>query len=152
MPEWPVLKVSVTAKPKLLAACQPSAFQVLTRVFGDDVDLLFTNSMSAAETLLRTTPDLAMVVCGLYFDESRMHELLGLVRREFPELPFLGVRMLDYESRRTSIQAAEAAIKALGAVGFVDFAKLSQEAGPAEAERRLREVALQHLRPRKGGD
>ena len=108
---------------------------------------MFTNSMPAAQTLLRTTPDLAMVICGLHFDESRMHELLEFVRREFPELPFLGLRVLDYESRRTSIPAAEAAIKALGAVGFVDFARMSRQAGPAAAERHLREVALQHLRP-----
>jgi hypothetical protein len=130
----------------VLAACPQPAFQVLDRVIGHEVDLVFANSMWAAQTVLRTTPELAMVICGLHFDESRMHDLLELVRRDFPAVPFLGVRMLDYESRRTSIQAAVAATQALGAVGFVDFATIS-DADVTEADLYLRQVALSHLRP-----
>ena len=107
---------------------------------------MFTNSLAEAQKLIRTTRDLAMVICGLYFDQARMHELLEFVRREFPKVPFLGVRMLQNESRRVSTRAAIAAAEVLGAVGFVDFVKISQDAGPGEAERHLRQAAFSHLR------
>ena len=41
-----------------------------------------------------------MVICGVYFDESRMYELLDYVRTRFPALPFLCARILNTETVR----------------------------------------------------
>jgi hypothetical protein len=135
-----------TYKPKVLAACPPPAFPILSRAVGNDVDLLYTNSLTAARALLSTHPDLALVVCGIYFDESRMHDLLAYVRRDFAPIPFLAVRFLEYEAPRASLQAAQTAVEALGGVGLVDFSTTSRTMGAIQADKELRNAVLKHLR------
>ena len=134
------------AKPKVLAACPPPSFKAVSRVIGSDVELLSTNSLSPARRLLRTTPDLAMVICGVHFDESRMYDLLEFARRDFPHLPFFVVRVLDWQGRRISMAALSAAAQAAGAVEVFDFAAIAKRLGERAADRALRKAILGHLR------
>ena len=103
-------------KPKVLAACPPSAMPTLDRVLSPHVDLTFVNSLNAARDALRTNTDLAMVVCGVHFDESRMYELLEFAQCERPHVPFLCIRILDAELARASRERVGLALKAAGAV------------------------------------
>lgn len=134
-----------TDKPKVLAACPPPAFQILSRAVGGDVDLLYTNSLSAARSLLRTHPELALVVCGIHFDESRMYDLLTEVQRDFASLPFLAVRIMDYEAAHMSLQPTHTALQALGALGVIDFPSACKANGAIEADRQLRDAVMNHL-------
>jgi len=80
-----------------------------------------------------------MVVCGVHFDESRMFELLDYVRVRCPGVRFAGVRVLPEDiPRRLSVKAVGLALKALGAVDYIDFAKLAEELGDEHAEEPLR--------------
>jgi len=138
------------AKPKVLAAVPPASLEVVSRVVAEDVELVFTNALPAARELLAATPDIAMVLCGVHFDESRMYDLLEYVHRDFPHLPFFVVRIVDREGRRLSMATLGAAAQAAGAAGVFDFVAMSQSLGKAAAERALREAILRHL-PRRAG-
>jgi hypothetical protein len=132
-------------KPKVLAAFPPPSVELISRVIGDDVELLFTDALSSAQALLAATPDFAMVLCGVHFDESRMYDLLEHAQRDYPPLPFVVVRVVDWESRPISMAALSAAAQAAGAACVLDFVAMSQSLGEAAAERALREAILRHL-------
>jgi hypothetical protein len=138
------------AKPKVLAAFPPPSLEVVSQVIGEDVELVFTNALSSARALLAATPDFAMVLCGVYFDESRMYDLLEHVQRDFRHLPFVVVRIVEREGRPVSMAALGAAAQAAGAAGVFDFVAISQSLGKAAAERALREAILRHLPRREG--
>lgn len=135
------------AKPKVLAACPPSAIPTLDRILSAHVDLTFVNSLNAARDTLRTNADVAMVICGVHFDESRIYDLLEYARRERPEVPFLCIRILDAERARACRECVGLALKAAGAVDLIDFAALVIELGRTAAEQRLETEVLRHSRP-----
>jgi DNA-binding NarL/FixJ family response regulator len=141
----------VTPKPRILAACPPFAWPTIERVLGAHGDIVFVNSLDAARAALRTNREIAMVVCGVHFDESRMYELLEYAHREHPDVPFLCVRILDAEMPRISREALAVAAKALGALGMLDFATLVAEQGRSVAEQTLENEVLTHLRPNNNG-
>lgn len=138
------------AKPKVLAAVPPASLEVVSRVVAKDVELVFTNALSSAQALLAATPDFAMVLCGVHFDESRMYDLLEYAHRDFPHLPFLIVRIVDWELRGLSMAGFGEAAQAAGAVGVFDFVAASKNLGEPAAERALREAVLRHLPRREG--
>lgn len=139
-------------KPQVLAACPPSAMPTLERVLGAHVDFTFTTSLNAASAVVRTNPDLAMIVCGVHFDESRMYDLLEYSRRERPDVPFLCVRVLDGEVPRISRQGIAMAAQSAGAAAFIDFADLVIERGVTAAEQGLETAVLTRLHARARKD
>ena len=119
----------------------------LDRVLSAHVDLTFVNSLNAARDALRTNLDLAMVICGVHFDESRMYDLLDYAQRERADMPFVCVRVLEAELARASHERLGFALKAAGAVDLIDFATLVIERGRTAAEQRLETEVLRRLRP-----
>ena len=69
-----------TIKPQVMAACPPFAYPTLERALGKDFELVPVNNLADAQALLERNRDWAMVICGVYFDESRMYELLDYAR------------------------------------------------------------------------
>ena len=136
----------MTKKPQILVACPPAAFLTLERTLNPYADLIFVNALSAARSVVRSHPHLAMVICGVHFDESRMFDLLDLVRREASHIPFVCVRVLEYEARHLSLEAVRAATLSLGAVQFINFPNADDKVGRATAEKELENVVLKHLR------
>jgi len=136
---------SVTDKAKVLAACPPFAMPAIERALGPHVDITFVNTLVLARELMRTTENLAMVICGVHFDESRMYDLLDYARRDFPHVPFLCVRILQSEIPQISLRALAIAAESLGAIGMIDFAATAVEKGQAAAEQNLRTAVLARL-------
>jgi hypothetical protein len=137
-----------TKKPQVLAACPSFASPTLERVLARDVDLTYVNTLHVAESLLRQRADFAMIICAVYFDESRMFDLLHLARTDFPELPFLCVRVFDSDVSRVAGHAIAIATGTLGAVDYVDLIDLARAHGREFAEQRLRDAVFAHLQLR----
>lgn len=93
-----------------------------SRIVGSHVRITFVNALAAARDVLRTNANLAMVICGVHFDDSRMYDLLDYARRERPDVSFLSVRILEAELPRASREGVELAMRMAGAAAFVDFA------------------------------
>ena len=134
-------------KPTALAACPPFAYPTLERALGADLELIPVITMADAVRVLERTRDLSVVICGVYFDESRMHDLLRCVRSRFPKLPFVCVRILTAELPRVARDSIELAARTLGAAAFIDFPDLVAQRGEKEANK---SSGAQCLRKRKG--
>jgi hypothetical protein len=139
-------KLVFVSKPRMvLAACPPSALPALERALGGYAALVHVTSLKAAELTLRTNPRIGLIICGIYFDESRMYELLGLVRGEWPLIPFVCVRVLDTEIPRISREALRIAAEQLGAAEYVDLPELIAGLGVEGADSELRRAVLSRL-------
>ena len=132
-------------KPRVLVACPPLAFATLERVLGPYAELIFVNQLTTACAQLELHADIVMVVCGIHFDESRMFDLLRHTRLQRPQLPFVCVRILDHEAARTAPESVATAVRALGAVDYLDFVVMVREHGRDIAETRFGELLRQHL-------
>ena len=106
------------------------------------VELIPVTTMADAVRVLERNGDLSVVICGVYFDESRMHDLLRCVRSRFSKVPFVCVRVLDAELPRVARDAIEIAARTLGAAAFIDFPNLVAQRGEKEAEEELRRAVL----------
>jgi hypothetical protein len=124
----------------------------LERALGAHMDFTFVNSLNAARDVVRTNPDLAMIICGVHFDESRMYDLLDFSRRERPDVPFLCVRVLDSEIPRISRQAIAIAAQSAGVAAFIDFAGAAIQRGAIAAEQMLESAVVRTLHPRARKD
>lgn len=125
------------ATAQVLAAVQPSAILTLRRAIGRHVGLVPCHTFDEAKARL-ARGGIDLVVCGLYFDESRMLDLLHHVRGT---LPFVSCRMLSLEMPTVSLDALRLACENLGAV-FLDLPALRQQHGSASAEAQLAERVL----------
>jgi hypothetical protein len=137
-------------KPRVLVACPPIAFAIIERVLGPYAELMFVNRLPTARAQLAAHADIAMVVCGVHFDESRMFDLLRYAHQERPDAPFVGVRLLEQEATRMQAEGIATSCKVLGAVDYVDVVAMVREHGRDVAERRFGELLREHLRPGAG--
>ncbi len=80
---------------------------------------------------------MALILCGVHFDDSRMFDLPRTARSDFAAIPFVCCR----------IQAIDIAAKSLGAAAFVDMPGLSREFGNDGAEAQFRSSVLAHPPP-----
>jgi hypothetical protein len=133
-------------KPEVLAACPPFALPLLEKALGSYVNLVPVLSLDAAQKMLASKSHIALILCGVHFDEWRMYDLLRYVRNGYPHVPFVCVRLLDTEIPRVSREALRIAAESLGAVGFVDMPELTRERGLEEAEKELMNTVLSRLR------
>lgn len=126
-------------KPRVLVACSDAALPVLTGALGESVEWVAVMSLEAALHALDAHP--RAVVCSLRFDESRMLDLATEVVRR-GDVRLVCCRVGESELPPGSVAAAVTAARNLGAVAFVDFARLREELGAEAALARLREEVL----------
>ena len=131
--------------PGILAACPTFALPTLERAVGGYVRVVPAASLDAAKSILETDRRIALIVCGVHFDESRMYDLLRYASYEFPRKPFICVRILDAEIPLVSREAIRIAAEALGASAYVDVPDLIRAVGPEAAETELRNAVLARL-------
>ncbi len=119
------------------------AINTVRHLLGSGVDYLPARSMDDALHGFEKHPD--MIVCNVRFDESRMLNLLQAAKEspETRETPFICVRLAPMPS--TWKKGIEAAVRALGAVAFVDLSSLEKDVGREAAEQQLRRLVLSHL-------
>jgi len=129
-------------KPRVLLAARPVATRPFREALGDSADIIEASTMEDAVAALKAEPPVHLVCCTLYFDDSRMFDLLDWVRWERPELPFVCGRALVKDLTRTAIETARLAAENRGATGFVDYPEMVKTLGEVKARSRLRRVLL----------
>ena len=104
------------------ASAEPSA--ILQRILAGH-DLSLAQTMAQAEGLLHAR-HVDLIVCAIVFDESKMFDLLGLVKSSphWQGIPFVGARVRgDILRSQKAVQAAAFTCLELAAVAFLDIAE-----------------------------
>lgn len=123
----------------------PSGIATLRNVLGERATFIHADTIDAA---LKSSKSANMIVCVIHFDDSRMFDLLRLVKADSQSrsIPFLCYRDLGNELPATLFESLEIACKALGAAGFVDVHRLKQEFGVHRADQEFARLILRPLR------
>jgi CheY-like chemotaxis protein len=130
-------------KPRVLIAAAPHSLAFIARPLEKDFELVFAATLSEARSIVG--PKIDLIVCGLYFDESRMFDLLRYVKAD-PDtrsIPFVSVKATGDDLSRTILQGIEIACKALGAHQFVELSGWEREYGESEAHARYQQLVRQ---------
>jgi hypothetical protein len=133
------------AKPRVLVAARPQACGPVHEALGSDADMVDAHTMDAALAQLEGARPIELVVCTVYFDDSRMFDLLRWARTRYAHIPFVCARIFPKDITRISIEGVSIAATSLGAATFIDVPALAAEHGELEASRRLRDVLLSQL-------
>ena len=133
---------SSAGKPRVLLAARPIACVPLREALAGDAELVEAHTLEAAVAELERAEPIRLVVCTVYFDESRMFDLLKWARARCAHIPFVCTRALPKDLPRISIEAIRIAADSLGAALFVDVPELARLHGPVEAAAHLRRALL----------
>jgi hypothetical protein len=130
---------------QILVADVSAGLATIRNVLGVDVDLVHATTIFQATKLLRQETD--MILCGIHFDESRMFDLLRVVKADiqYRKIPFLCFRDLESDLERTLFESLEISCKALGAEKFVDLWALKKKFGVSKADEEFRRIIVNHL-------
>jgi CheY-like chemotaxis protein len=131
-------------KPRVLAAFTHHIIPYLERALGSYVDVVSVHTVEEALRRLEDDRLIALVLCGVFFNESRMFELMREVRTINPRLPFIACRILPLELPRVSIEALTIALETLGA-RYVDVPRLEELYGPDQAQSEFRSAVLSKI-------
>ena len=134
-----------TKKPRVLLAARPGAREPFRQALGADVDVVEAETLEQAVAELSHGEPPNLICCTVYFDESRMFDLLHWVRQRFAHIPIVCARAMPKDLTKISMQALKIASEATGSAAFVDFPALSEQYGDAGARARLRGVLLEQL-------
>ena len=129
----------------ILAAASPEPGVIVKRILAGH-ELCCAETMAQAEQLLQErTFDL--IICTIAFDESRMFDLLRLVKAnpEWRPVPFVCARVIaDILRSPSALESAAFTCRALGAEVFLDIA--NYEVDPESQMRHAIERLLPHAR------
>ena len=130
-------------KPKILAAVRPQGGVAVRRALGEYAEVLPVYIYDDAVAALRAQRGIELVLCGVFFNETRALDLLRLVRQEFPALPFVACRIGDRAMAPATVEAMGVAAKSMGAVGFIDMPLLHAD---HDTDTDFRSQVLRHIR------
>ena len=139
----------MASKPHVLAAFTHHIIPYLERTLGSYVDVVSAHTVEDALRTLEDDRAIALVLCGVFFNGSRMFELMRAVRNKNPRLPFIACRALPLELAQVSIDALTIALESLGA-RYVDVPRLEEQYGEEQAQAEFRSVVLSNI-PRAAG-
>lgn len=130
---------------KVLVAIRPDDADVMRRVLGDDFDVIACVSLAEAQAAL--TPDMAMIACGVHFDDGRMFDLLKFVKSNaaLSEIPFWGVLRDDGMLSTAITRGIRTAMKTLGANGLFNLSQIEQHETEEATYRAVRAALMQSL-------
>src|SRR5205085_1067210 len=132
-------------KHKLLAALRPEAIVAAQRALGEYAELLPAHTFEDAIKRLREEPDIDAILCGIYFAQTRMFDLLTEARRSFPAIPFICCRIGDTDIPGVTLEAIGIAARSMGAAAFINLPLLRGTEFDAEFRSRI----LKNIKPRK---
>jgi CheY-like chemotaxis protein len=132
-------------KPLVLIAARPIAREPFLAALGNDAELIEASTLEEAVAQLKKKNEPKLVCCTVYFDESRMFDLLRWVRTERAHIPVVCARAMPKDITKVSIEAVKIAVDALGASIFVDVPALVEVHGKGAANERLRTLLLDRL-------
>ncbi len=134
----------MASKPHVLAAFTRHVIPYLEKAVGHYVDLIPARTVEEAMGRLQEDPSIALVLCGVYFNGSRMFELMREVKKMNPQLPFIACRILPLDLPPVSIEALTIALQSLGA-RYIDVPQLEEKYGHEEAEAEFRSSVLSRI-------
>ncbi|HZQ73515.1 MAG TPA: hypothetical protein VFB08_11410 [Burkholderiales bacterium] len=132
-------------KLKVLAALRPEAIVAVERALGEYAEILPVYTYESGLAELRSRPDLDLILCGIYFGQTRMFDLLRVARRDFPGVPFVCCRIGDTEIPQVTVEAVGIAAKSMGAAAFVNLPVLRT----ADSDPEFRSLVLANARRRR---
>jgi hypothetical protein len=131
-------------KPTLLLAMRPQGAVAVTRALGEYARLERAATYDQAVARLQES-DIDLVLCGIYFDEIRMFDLLRYVRHQVPGVPVLCARLGDTEVPPVTLEATSIAATTMGAAAFLDLPLIR---GGTSLDQEFRSAVLRHVRRR----
>jgi hypothetical protein len=123
---------------KVLVAIRPEDADVMRRVFGGEFDVI--NCVTLAEAQAALSADLALIACGVHFDDGRMFDLLKLVKAD-PQLaaiPFWGILRDEGLLSSAITRGIRTAMKSMGANGLFNLSQLDPSRDEETVYRELR--------------
>ncbi|MDQ9170436.1 hypothetical protein Q8A64_08430 [Oxalobacteraceae bacterium R-40] len=124
-------------KTRILVAAAPGSVEPIVEAMDDRFELDFFSAMAQAVSYSYANID--VIICDMYFDESRMYNLLRFAKMDFVarNTPFICINTTEGSLSKTMGQGITIACKALGAVGFVDLCGWKRELGKDQAHLKL---------------
>jgi CheY-like chemotaxis protein len=106
---------------RILIAASHEPRLILERILAGH-ELSFAETMAQAERLLREQ-SLDLIICTIVFDDSKMFDLLRLVKStaDWRRISFVGVRIRPHILKHAAVRAAAFTCGALGAAAFLDI-------------------------------
>ena len=132
-------------KPRVLLAARPVARKPFHAALGDDAEIVEAEALDEAVRHLTRPEEPKLVCCTVYFDESRMFDLLRWIRSQRSHIPVICARAVPKDITKISMEAVKIAADVLGASSFIDVAAIAEREGEQVALRRLRELLLTQL-------
>ena len=108
-------------RPRILAAVRPQGGVAVRRALGQYAEVLPVYTYDEAVAALRGKGAVDLVLCGVFFNETRALDLVRLVRKEFPSLPVVCCRIGDRVVDPVMSEAMGIAAKSVGAVAYIDM-------------------------------
>ena len=128
---------------KLLAAMRPEGAVAVERALGRYAEVVPAYTFEEAVKRLHERDDISLILCGMYFEETRMFDLLRAAKASFPRIPIVCCRIGQSEVPGVTLEAVAIAAKSMGAEAFVDMPLLDPD--PA-ADQEFRSLVLRYLR------
>jgi CheY-like chemotaxis protein len=127
----------------ILIAAQPVAYEILAGMLGELYELHHAHSIPDALEVLEKHPGIALIICTVAFDESRLFDFLQQLkdRENTRDIPFIGCRVLSSVLTADSIERLAAVVKFFGAADFVDVARMERQL----ASTLLRDLVIKHV-------
>jgi hypothetical protein len=129
-------------RPSILAAVRPQGGVAVRRALGEYAEVTPVYQYDAAVAALRKG-GVELVLCGVFFDETRAFDLLRFVRQEFPGLSFVACRIGDRAVAPVMAEAMGIAAKSMGAAAFIDMPLLHADSA---TDTDFRSQVLRHIR------
>jgi hypothetical protein len=133
-----------TRKMRVLIAAAPESKLPIQNFLSEEFTLSFANSM--VEVMEQPYLEIDFIVCGLYFDESRMFDFLRYAKLDLQaqKVPFICVNAIRGALSPTLRQSVDIACRALGAATFIDLCYWQDEIGIEETHKKFRELIELH--------
>lgn len=127
---------------RVLAADTPEGVNTLRNVLGHTLEIVEAGCFEGA--LKQSSSGIDLIICGIHFDESRMYDLLRLVKANpvTRAIPFICFRDMDSALSPPVLESLQIACNALGAVAFIDLFQLKTIHGLQNADARFRDIVL----------
>lgn len=120
----------------ILVADQPQNAQHIKRILSETDDLVLVHHMTAAVRLIENV-DFDAIIAGIHFDDSRMIDLLRVVRKAARHVgkPFVAIRLEPTSLTPEMETKAKQMAAVLGASGYITIDDLAGEEQPDDCLR-----------------
>ena len=135
--------------PILVAASEPG-YRLLQKLLAD-YPLIAAYTIDEALAVLGRRPDIALVICAVLFDDSRMFEFLRSATSLYARIPVICVRAVQSGLTRSSLDSLEEVTKRAGAKAFIDVTTLMGLAGVERARFELERCMARYLGSSRSG-